>query len=75
MNSPMTLTARLVEIRDVDGAQRYETDGTGHLSSIWLCGSERATDVKVGAVGSLIFRALPTKAYWQFVPLAEIRRR
>ncbi len=45
--------AVLVEIRKEDGAQRYELENGGFE---WITGWPRASNVKVGDTGDLVYR-------------------
>lgn len=47
----------LVEIRKEDGAQRYELDD-GRIE--WLTGWPRASNVKVGDTGVMVYRSTPS---------------
>jgi len=49
--------ATLVEVRKVDGAQKYEYEG-GKVE--WITGRPRASNVKVGDTGVLEYRLGPS---------------
>ena len=54
----------LVEIREGDGAQCYKW-GDEWNESMWLCGWNCASNVKVGMKGRLVYRVTPQSGlYW-----------
>lgn len=63
-----SLPARLSEIREVDGAQKYEITDDGIPSSmriVWLVGIDRAQNVSVGDTGRLLFGS-PIRGQYSF---------
>lgn len=54
--------AELINIREEDGAQQYRLDiKLNGFNIVWLTGSTRPANVKIGDKGNLIYRS--TKSY------------
>lgn len=59
--------ARLVQIRPKDGAQLYVW-GDASSDSMWICGRDRAANVRVGMTGRLIYRSTQKRGVCCFLP-------
>ncbi len=53
------LNAVLEEIRKEDGAQKYRT-GPGEYDIVWITGWPRASNVRVGDKGQIVYKTSPT---------------
>lgn len=66
------MRATLREIRESDGAQRYEVHGFEHLvnaevfATLWLMGVNRNPEALVGDTGTLVYEASLGRGWYRF---------
>ena len=56
----------LVEINPMDGTQKYSY-GEEFDNVVFLSGIDRASNVKIGDVGQLVYTHTPSRGYYVFV--------
>lgn len=57
--------ATLIKIREEDGAQCYRF-GLDLKDVVWLCGSDRAPEAKLGDKGDLVYSSDRNRGRWIF---------